>query len=115
MKKLTNYLANHSLIIAGLSFIEMFICFGFIITSIYNVAAFISLIFNFVVAFRLVCWRFGGDSSFIKDPLWDSLKRKGLAHQYGNICLDSAASALIFATVSFLIGIVLFFVFLIVL
>ena len=112
MKKLTNYLANHSLIIAGLSFIEMFICFGFIITSIYNVAAFISLIFNFVVAFRLVCRHFGGDAFFIEDPLWNSLKSKGKSHQYRNLCLDIAASALVFATVSFLVATALFFVFL---
>ena len=112
MKKITEFLTNHIAIIVALCVIEAFISVWFVLESIYNVAAFISIILNFTVVFRLVCRHFGGDAFFIKDPLWNSLKSKGKSHQYRNLCLDIAASALVFATVSFLVATALFFGFL---
>ena len=80
---------------------------GMVVKCYYNVAAIISIAFNFMVVFRTVCWYFG-KTQFINDPLFNRLKSKEKTNEYRNICLDIATNAFIPALVSFFIGVIVF-------
>jgi len=111
MKKVSNFIEKHNIFAFVLTLLQLPLNFLMVFSCFYNVPSIISAAMCIICDIHLLGWHFG-KTPYIKDFLWNNLKRQNRTDMYRDECLKISTLAFIVGNICFIIGVALYFVFL---